>query len=374
MDWSSEREKLMKNIFIFGYYGFQNTGDEAILQVMVDQIKENIPYAELTVLSYKARETMEKYGIKAVSRNKYGDLVKAIKESDIVISGGGSILQDATSARSLIYYLSIIYLAKKMGKKVMFYGNGFGPITKSFNKKLVKHIINKVDIITVRDEQSKEEMKSLGIKRDIIVTADVTFAYKSIRDEQVEKILMDEEINTDKKIIGISIREWKNEEKYKEIIARAGDYLIGKGYEVVFISMQYPRDYIVSEEIASMMEYTPKMLEKIYAPKELISMMKRFHVLIGMRLHSLIFSTIAGTPVLGIEYDTKIANFLQIVNQENAGKVEDLEFEEFIHRLDMVIENHKEYKRRIDLMKDVLKEKSEMNISILKSFMEDGEK
>ena len=114
----------MKEIFIFGYYGFQNTGDEAILQVIVEQIKKNIPHAGLTVLSYKAAETMDKYNVRAISRNKYIDLIRAIKGSDIIISGGGSILQDATSVRSLLYYLAIIYLAKSLGKKTMFYGNG----------------------------------------------------------------------------------------------------------------------------------------------------------------------------------------------------------------------------------------------------------
>lgn len=364
----------MKNLFIFGYYGFQNTGDEAILQAMIDQIKENIPHANLTVLSYKARETMEKYNIKAISRNKYSDLIQAIKQSDIVISGGGSILQDATSARSLIYYLSIIYIAKKMGKKVMFYGNGFGPITKSFNKKLVKHIINKVDVITVRDEQSKAEMISLGITRDIIVTADVTFSYKKLTDEQSDQILINEQIDLEKNKIGISVREWKNQEKYKYIIAEIGDYLINKGYEIIFIPMQYPRDYIVSEEIAGMMKKTPKVLEEKYSPKELISFMSRLHLMIGMRLHSLIFSTIAGTPIVGIEYDTKINNFIEIANQKNAGKVEDLDKDNFIRTIDTVLEFHKEYKQRIDSVRHVLRKKSEENILVLKSFMEKGEK
>lgn len=364
----------MKNIFIFGYYGFQNTGDEAILQVIIDQIKENIPYAKLTVLTYKAQETIDKYNINVVSRNKYIDLIKAIKESDIVISGGGSILQDTTSARSLIYYLSIIYIAKKMGKKVMFYGNGFGPITKAINKKLVKHIINKVDIITVRDYQSKEEMISLGIKKEIIVTADVTFAYKALPEIEIEEMLIDDEIDTDKKMVGISVREWKNEEKYKSVIAKAGDYLIDKGYEVIFIPMQHPRDYIISEEIASMMERTPKILQKIYSPKELISLMGKLYIMIGMRLHSLIFATIAGTPILGIEYDTKIYNFLQIVEQDNAGKVEDLDIDNLIKNIDNVLERRQEYKHRIDCVRDMLRKKSEQNILLLKSFMEKGEK
>lgn len=356
----------MKNVFIFGYYGFQNTGDEAILQVIVDQIREHISNANISVLSYNAKETMEKYKIKSVSRNKYMDLIKAIREADIVVSGGGSILQDATSVRSLIYYLSIIYIAKKMGKKVMFYGNGFGPITKTFNKKLVQYIINKVDVITVRDIQSKEEMISLGIKKDITVTADVTFAYKNIPKVEVAE----EEYS--KKKIGISVRDWKDEERYKSVIAGAGDYLIQKGYEVIFVPMQHPRDYIVSEEIASMMEGNPKILENKYTIKELIHMMSGFHMMIGMRLHSLIFGAIAGIPILGIEYDAKIYNFLQIVGQENGGKLEELEEESLIKAIDQVLAHHDLYAERIHIGRRMLQTKSEENIFILKSFMEKG--
>ncbi len=188
----------MKKIFIFGYYGFQNTGDEAILQAIIDQVRTNIPHAKLTVLSYKASETMRKHKVKAISRNKYVDIIKAIKESDIIISGGGSILQDATSMRSLIYYLAIIYLAKKLGKTTMFYGNGFGPITKPFNRKLAKYIVNKVDIITVRDFQSKEEIISLGIEKDITVTADVTFSVDLPTVGIAETIYKKEKIDTTK--------------------------------------------------------------------------------------------------------------------------------------------------------------------------------
>lgn len=363
----------MKRIFIFGYYGFQNTGDEAILQVVIDQIKNHIPGTQITVLSYKAAETMEKYGVKAISRNSYRDLLTTIRESDIVISGGGSILQDTTSARSLIYYLSIIYMAKRAGKKVMFYGNGFGPIRKPLNKKIAKHIINKVDIITVRDRQSKEAMVSLGVKKDITVTADVVFAYDDLPKTQVEEILSKEGIDLDKKLIGISVRQWKNEENYKAIIGKSCDYLIDKGYEIVFIPMQYPGDYMVSREIKGMMRGRAKILEKKYCPKELISLMGSFHMLIGMRLHSLIFATIGGTPVLGIEYDTKICNFLKIVKQPKGGKVEDLELEELIATVDHVLENHSQYKQTIDAIRNSLRRKSEKNILILKSFIEKGE-
>ena len=237
----------MKNVFLFGYYGFENTGDEAILQVIVQQFRRVLPEVKLTALTYKAKDTVEKYGINAVSRNHFKDVVNTIKKSDFVISGGGSLLQDVTSSRSLIYYLAIIYLAKGLGKKIMFYGNGFGPISKPFNRKLAKHVVNKVDIITVRDCKSKEELRLLGVNKDITITADVTFAMDLPPREAIEAIYKDEKIDRTKKLIGVSVRRWYGEDTYKGIIAKTCENLIDKNYEVVFVPMQYPEDIHISD-------------------------------------------------------------------------------------------------------------------------------
>ncbi|MCK9268256.1 MAG: polysaccharide pyruvyl transferase CsaB [Alkaliphilus sp.] len=363
----------MNKILIFGYYGFQNTGDEAILQVIIDQIKKNIPHAKLTVLSYKAAETMKKYNVRAISRNKYIDLIKAIKESDIIISGGGSILQDATSARSLIYYLAIIYLAKMLGKKTMFYGNGFGPITKPFNKKLAKYIVNKVDIITVRDHQSKEEIEALGVKKDITVTADVTFSMNLPSDELVRTIYENENIDTTKQLIGISVRRWHGEDVYKEIIASTCESLINKNYEIVFIPMQYFEDVYISEEIAHMMNRKPKIIKSEYSPKEMAGIIGGLDLLIGMRLHSLIFAAMAAVPMVGLEYDPKILNFLNLVGQESAGRVENLCIFHLRDMIDKVIYKKEKYRHNLIDIRDELRQRAELNIEILEEFIIKGE-
>lgn len=362
----------MKKIFLFGYYGFQNTGDEAILEAIIKLIKKTTPSVGLTVLSYKAKETMEKYHVDAVSRNSFKDVVKAIRDSDVVISGGGSILQDVTSSRSLLYYSAIILLAKKMGKKVMFYGNGFGPITRYLNKKLVKHIINQVDVITVRDYQSKEYMQSLGIKREITVTADIAFALE-IGDEENQNIFLQEKMDVTKKWVGISVRDWKGEKHFKEVIAKTADYLMSRNYGVVFIPMQFPSDVNTSKEIANMMQKVPKILEKQYNPREMIGMISNLDFLLGMRLHSLIFAAIAEVPMIGLVYDAKIKNFLKLVNQQNGGAVEDLDTIHLWAAIDTVIEYRGEFIERIKEVKKNLHKKVEMNIEIYHRFMQEGD-
>ncbi len=368
-----ERKRPMKNVFLFGYYGFENTGDEAILEAIVQQFQQALPDIKLTALTYKAKDTINNYGINAVSRNNFKDIIKAIKESDFVISGGGSLLQDVTSSRSLIYYLAIIYLANKLGKKTMFYGNGFGPITKAFNKKLVKYIVNKVDIITVRDYKSKEALKSLGIEKDITITADVTFAMNLPSGKAIEEIYKNEGIDRRKKLIGVSVRRWYGEKDYKEIIGKTCDNLINKNYELVFIPMQYPEDFHISMEIANLMNKKPKIIKGKYEPKEVIGIISGLDLLIGMRLHSLIFAAIGAVPMVGLEYDPKILSFLNLVKQPSGGKVENLDITYLWKTIDQVINLREESKDSLMKIRDELKEKAELNIKILEEFIRKGE-
>ena len=101
----------MVNILISGYYGFDNIGDESILRTLVSSLREHIPDCSLTVLSHNPTSTREKYGVEAVDRMSPVAILRAVKKCDMLISGGGSLLQDVTSSKSLHYYLSIIRCA-----------------------------------------------------------------------------------------------------------------------------------------------------------------------------------------------------------------------------------------------------------------------
>ncbi len=362
----------MKKIFIFGYYGFQNSGDEAILEAIIQQIKTVLPDAELRALSYNARDTQSKHRIPAVSRNNFSQVIRAIRESDIVISGGGSILQDVTSSRSLLYYSAIIYLAKLMDKKVMFYGNGFGPINRPLNRMIIRFIVNKVDSITVRDFESKEYMKSLGVKKNISVTADIALGLTGDKDEKIKQIMLRENINREEKWVGISVRPWKNQEDYKKVIAKTADHLIGKNYRIVFIPMQFPTDVLVSREIAGLMEGQPQIIERQYKPRELIGLIGNLNFLLGMRLHSLIFAAMGGVPMVGLEYDVKIKNFLKIVNQKNAGPIEGLDFTNMWQIIEDMLRNREEYVRILKKSKESLDKRLETNMDIFRDLIYEG--
>ncbi len=126
----------MYNILISGYYGFNNIGDESILRTVIDNLREKLPDVEITVLSQDPAQTAEKYAVKAARRMNLWDIFRSVWKCDMLLSGGGSLLQDATSSRSILYYLFILRLAQLLGKRTFIYSQGIGPIFEKRNRKL----------------------------------------------------------------------------------------------------------------------------------------------------------------------------------------------------------------------------------------------
>ena len=250
----------MSNIVISGYYGFGNAGDEAMLCAIIDAIRKEEADAHITVISGNPKETSKKHNINAVGTFSALGILKAIAHSDLVISGGGSLLQDATSIRNTYYYLSIMALAKLLGKKVMLYSQGIGPLNRSSTRRAVGFVLRFVDTITVRDSISKDELVSLGIE-DVEVTADAVLAMQPadlsigshILKGYISKI---SEADEQRKRIGVAVRSWKEDTEYRESLANVLSRLQEQdNVEIIFIPMSHPEDTKEAKIIAS---YMPK--------------------------------------------------------------------------------------------------------------------
>ncbi|HKL12509.1 MAG TPA: polysaccharide pyruvyl transferase family protein, partial [Halanaerobiales bacterium] len=116
----------MKRILLSGYFGFNNLGDEAILASMIDMIREETEDIKLIVLTNKPEETKVKYNTETIYRYDIFKIAAKMRQSDIFISGGGSLLQDVTSLRSVPYYLGLIWLAQFFNLKTVFFAQGVG--------------------------------------------------------------------------------------------------------------------------------------------------------------------------------------------------------------------------------------------------------
>lgn len=309
----------MKRVLISGYYGFGNTGDEAILETLSKKLIQ--AGIEVYVLSASPEETQKRYNVKAFHRFKFNEIIKALKGCDALISGGGSLFQDVTSSGSLYYYLGIVLLAQIMKKKVYVYSQGIGPINKKMNQRIFKRVINRVENISVRDTASYEELHRIGIETlPINLTADPVFLLEPASAKRGMEILSKAGLDINNEfLVGVAVREWMNREESIKKFAEMSDRIIEEfDAKLVLFPFHYPNDLELALDIVSNMKNKPYIIEEQWKPSEVMSAMGLMHINIGVRLHSLIFSARMGVPMIGISYDPKIDGFLKTMGYESA--------------------------------------------------------
>lgn len=362
----------MINLLIAGYHGFGNCGDEAILKAMTTNIRSLAKDVDITALSHNPEFTKTEYGIKSVRRFNVFQVLSAIRRSDIILSGGGTLLQNGTSTRSLIYYLSIIKLAKLFRKRVMLYANGIGPVTGRLNQKLVRLVVNTVDVITLREKLSEADLRSIGVSNpNVTVTADAAFKLKSISDEKADKLLINEGFeDRGNPRIGVSVRAWskaKFGEDYISKLAKACDNIADTGKDIIFIPMQFPSDIAVSKKVASMMKNKSYVLTKRYTPAEMLGIVGRVDAMVSMRLHTLIFAAVKNIPMVGIIYDPKIEYYLKELDMPEGGDVrkEKLDSEKITSITLDIFENMNKYKNVLKSKADIMTNKADENDILL---------
>lgn len=363
----------MKKIVVSGYFGFDNSGDDAILKAMVEDFKKLNRDIEITALSKNPEKTRRVYGINAVDRFSLKELVKALRESDLLLSGGGSLLQDITSTRSIIYYLSLIILAKMLKKKVYVYANGIGPIDKKINRFLTRKVLNKVDYITLRDRLSYKFVRELGVtNKNIEVTADPVFTLKAEEEYRIDEILKDEDIKITDKTLGFCIRDYKKDETIKEKFAKTIDLLIEKDYEILLVPFHMPRDNVYSREVADKCLHKEKvmLIEKNYSAGELMGIFKRLRLLAAMRLHSLVYAASVNLPMVGIIYDPKVEAMVGELGIKEAVDVENFTAEELYKKILEALDNLEERREVLIENTEKMRQASKENVDIALKFLE----
>ena len=310
---------------VSGYYGFGNLGDDAILHAISGMFRQFPVPVRLTVLSNAPSDTIRQYGLSAVPRFSPVELFRTLKNSDILISGGGSLLQNKTSTRSLIYYLAVIRLAQLLGKPVVVYANGIGPLLGSRNRRMVRRAIDKCALVTLRDQQSLQELRSLGISRpDLFVTGDPAFTLNATR--KPRRLLRELGISDDEHVVGISVRNLRDNSHFPEQFAKLCDRLsLELGKTIVFLVMQESLDGDISRRIQSAMTAPSYLAKTPGDPGAMLSLIRDMDAVISMRLHTIIFAAQMQVPVVGCVYDPKVAAFLELLEQPSCGTPGDMD-------------------------------------------------
>lgn len=344
---------LAKHVIMSGYFGFSNSGDDAILKSILESFKALDPSLNIKVLSKDPSLTEKEYGVPAVDRFKLFDVIKSIKASDMLISGGGSLLQDKTSSRSIWYYLLIMKLAKHYKKKVFVYSNGVGPINKKFNRNFTRRVLNKVDYITLRDIDSYNFIKSIGVNnQNVKVLSDPVFNLKEASDESIR-----EKFDINKDTVLVSVRSWMNDEKLIDELVKFLNYLIDQGKNIVFMPMQMPRDTTISEKIAANLK-SSKIIDEKYPVEILMNLMKNADFIVAMRLHAMIYAIHQNLPFIGLSYDPKTETVLKDFDESINIDVDGINYDDLTKAYEYISNNRKDFINKLSSINEENKKKA----------------
>ncbi|RWZ59072.1 polysaccharide pyruvyl transferase CsaB [Halobacillus fulvus] len=329
------------HIVLSGYYGFHNAGDEAILLSMIQQLRKKNPEVRLTALSNDPVHTSRTYGIEAVNRWDLRQVFRLLSRSDGLISGGGSLLQDATGIKSIIYYTGVIRMAKLLRKPVFVYAQGMGPIDSRFGRFLVKAALKKKVRLTVRDEESRDLLERIGIRQPIELVPDPVLGME-IEGGQSDWL----QKHSLSSVVTVSVRNWPTPYAPFEKVARVLDHLADRGHSIVYVPMHGQEDDAASREVAALMEQASSVFPFDETVEEKARVIGASRLLIGMRLHSLIFAAGASVPFVALSYDPKIDSFSRMSGQKVGGHVAQDDWDEESLLADVAESFEREYEEK----------------------------
>ncbi|MDI6711182.1 MAG: polysaccharide pyruvyl transferase CsaB [Bacillota bacterium] len=335
-------------VLVSGYYGFHNAGDEAILHALTRALRRAVPGVEITVLSADPEHTARTDGVAAVPRGG-GAAAAAMRRTDLFISGGGGLLQDTTSLKSLAYYLGLIALARALRKKVFFYAQGIGPLRTAAGRALVRLVADRATLITVRDQDSREELCGLGIRRPpVIVTADPVLGLVPEPDWTAagREILGGLGLG-EGPVAGISVRAWPGQDGYLETIAGVCDQLAANGWRVVLLPFHHPADLEMSRRVAELCRAPAAVVEQRLEFRELLGVTAHLGLAVGMRLHFLIFAAVCGLAPVGLVYDPKVGRFLDRLGLPPEACVTRPEPQALARAVDLALANRDAWQNRV---------------------------
>jgi polysaccharide pyruvyl transferase CsaB len=307
-------------VVISGYYGFDNLGDEAILEEIISEVERLVAdKSKIIVLSQNPQKTHDVFGITAVDRWKLLDLQPIFARTKLFISGGGGLFQDASSVKSVVYYFALAMLAKLSGAPTVIYAQGVGPLKSPLSVALTKCAMNCANEIAVRDSDSVALLKSWGITKARLTADPVWCLGPSALPAQIESALNN--LPAESFLIGLSLREspFINKES-AQAMARSLAESVSPATILIPLELQKTQDAELLEAFSTVWKSKGlKTLDLEFAqlvkPSQWISLLSRLDLVVGMRFHALLMALKSGVAGIGLAYDPKVSYLMKNFEQ-----------------------------------------------------------
>lgn len=292
-------------LVLLGYFGFGNAGDEAILAAEVQALRTSLGTdTEFVVVSGDVEHTARVHGLPAVGRTDFPGVLRALRSCDGLVAGGGSLLQDVTSARPVSFYGGVMLAAKALRKPVFVYAQGLGPIGRPVNRWLGGRALRAASYLALRDDASRELAQSLGATSCELVPDPVL---------GLERPLSGEGSGLGSGL-AVSLRPWHDSAAWLPLVTAALRTLATE-VEVTLVPFHETQDLELARTVATELGSAAELVEPTGDFRTVLSAVAGARAVLGMRLHALVAAAAAGRPFVALSYDPKVTAFAEQVGQ-----------------------------------------------------------
>ena len=293
-----------KRILIGGYFGCGNLGDDAILEGLLGEWKRQAPFLSPTVLSGNPMQTRRRFGVASIYRFAPLSFLFCLLRADALLLGGGSLLQDLTSRRSLFYYLFLLKIAQLLRKPTVLCAAGIGPLMHSRSQKAVRKVLQECRSIGLRDEGSRRFLTELGIDPARLHTS------------ADPALLLSARVCERKDELCIILKGGTGGSLTRRLLL-AGVRNICRSFSLKphFVIFDAKHDLRVT--LGAWRELGGR-LSRPSSPDEALTLLASCRAVLSMRLHGMILSALVGTPCVGVspsELDKKTEAFALAAGQ-----------------------------------------------------------
>lgn len=307
----------VRGILACGYYGFANLGDEAVLSGLIHGVRQAGYSEPITVLSANTEYSQREHRVRAVRRTSIRAVWRAMRQAQVFVLGGGSLIQDVTSARSVVYYLGMHVLARRAGCRIAWIGQGIGPLRRGWARRWTAQAARQAEVLVVRDAASAELLRAMGVSQ-VQVGADLSFLLPEADTENGWKVLQQSGARQEDELLAIAPRRWTGGEvSLVPLLQSLARYAHRQwGARSVLLPMQPSLDKRVVEEIAAGVPDAIVLRESL-SVQDAKDVLACCRAVVGVRLHALMLASSSGVPALALSYDPKVRAFWEPVEPKH---------------------------------------------------------
>lgn len=327
-----------EQIFLLGYYGAGNFGDDLVLKNILLVVPDS--FRVLVCSRYCGSKPP---GPKFVRFNLLSlpRVIREIFQSRAVVIGGGDIFQELTGRGSILISFFVSFWARVFGKRLILLSVSAGPIFSRLGRYFFKKISQWARLIITRGQNSDNFFKDfIGPDKKLVNGVDAAFFSPAPSEEPTDDWY--ERFPPGQKVFGISLREWfgdnpeEKEKKYR-LLAEAVKYLIEvEKAKIIFLAYQYEKDRLIEEAVIKYLKNEFKVEGDIYNFNKAASYWQMWFcvkfstALIGLRFHSLVMAAALEKPMLSLGYAPKNGELMTKLGLNDYNlSINDLEPEKF---------------------------------------------